>query len=161
MVRIAFLRERARRGATVIKLKTVYGNYVRQKIQADRTYQLSAPDGTGSENVEVDSVTNQDVTLKSALTLNHGTGHGIVRSVSGLSGNPIYVTEGSKTETQIKQTMGHELGHSLLNLDDLRANNNLMHYSAGRADTQMRFKEEPSNNNPGTNENQWQTVPRS
>ncbi len=159
LVRMAYLQTAAARGANSITLKPVYGGYVAEKMRVGGTFNLCDAKGENGEEIEVSSVAGTTITLASALTRNHGTTHGILREILGLSGNPIFVAEAGLTERVIRETYGHELGHSIMGWLDLSAIKNLMYHSAGNTDTEIRYKPQAREFDAGS-ENQWQTVRR-
>ncbi len=153
---IFYLKTAAAVGDTTIHLKTSYTSYMRYIITGN-SYKLGT--GANEETITVASKSGTNVTISSGLTHAHTTSEGLIWPLSGLSGNPIYVAEQSKTEAKVRQTMGHECGHALMNWLDVNSSNNLMHYSIGRTDTKIRYKELPKKYESG-NENQWQKVSR-
>lgn len=153
---IFYLRTAASIGDTSINLKNQYSGHMRYIVAGD-SYDLGA--GATLENITVASKSGTTVRLSSALTKDHPTTDGLIWPLSGLSGNPIYVAEQNKTEAKERETMGHENGHSQLRWLDLEDSDNLMHYSIGRSDTNIRFKEQPKKYETG-NENQWQKITR-
>lgn len=153
---IYYLQTAGRVGDTKVKLKSAYSGYMKY-IGVGETYNLGS--GAGREAITVKSKTGTEVELESALTKAHPTTDGLLWPLSGLSGNPIWVAEQTKTLEKERQTIGHENGHSLLKWLDLDAVKNLMHFSSGRTDTQIRYKALPKKYEAGT-EIQWDQVPR-
>ena len=78
---------------------------------------------------------------------------------AGWSGNPVVLAEGDANEDELKWTLGHELGHSILCYKDLNDTTNVMHFQQGHADHRQRYKPKPLYYKTGE-ENQWETVPR-
>lgn len=152
-----FLKTAAAIDDTTITLKDSYADYMRYIVDGN-SYPLGV--GATAENITVQSKSGTTVTLAAPLTKAHTTSDGIEWPLSGLSGNPIYVAEQTKTEDKERQTMGHECGHSQLTWKDVESSTCLMHYSSGRTDTKVRFKEFPRKYDAG-NESLWEKVPRS
>lgn len=161
---IYYLRQAASAGDNSINLKTAYSNiqggqergYMKY-IVVGNTYTLGT--GESAERITVRSRNGATVNLEDELENDHGTDQGIMWPLSGLSGNPIWVMEGTKTEEKVRETMAHECGHSLFNWLDVDSSTSLMHFSSGRTDTFLRFKELPKKYEGG-NENQWDVVTR-
>lgn len=153
---IYFLSKEAKKGDTEIELKGTYASYMKFIVDKN-SYTLGA--GKTAEAITVDSKAGTVVKLKAALANDHPVTDGLMWPLSGLSGNPIYVAEQSKTESKERETCGHEVGHSLLKWKDLTAAKNLMHYSIGRMGTEIRFEELPRKYDAGK-ENQWNTAKR-
>lgn len=141
---------------TTITLKDAYSGYMKF-IGVGNTYDLGA--GAGKESIKVKSIAGQVITLDTKLTKAHPVTDGLIWPLSGLSGNPIFVAEQTKTESKQRETMGHENGHSQLDWLDLEASNDLMHYSSGRTDTKVRYKELPRKYDAGK-EIQWDKIAR-
>lgn len=128
-----------------------------QYVVGGDTYTLGA--GTNAETIQVDSKAGSTLTLHAALTKDHPVTEGLIWPLSGLSGNPIFVAEQTKTEDKERQTIGHENGHSLMKWLDLVSPKNLMHFSISRTDTEIRYMEQPLKYAAGT-ENQWEKLSR-
>jgi hypothetical protein len=153
---IYYLKTAASKDATTITLKDSYSDYMKFIVAGD-SYTLGA--GASAETIQVRRVRGQTVTLQSPLTNDHPVTEGLIWPLSGLSGDPIFVAEQTKTEDKERQTIGHENGHSLMEWLDLEASKNLMHYSISRTDTEVRFKGLPRKYDSG-DENQWDTLSR-
>jgi hypothetical protein len=153
---IYFLKTAAAAGTDTIALKDAYSGSMKF-IGVNNEYELGT--GANAETIKVKTKAGITITLHANLTKAHPTTEGLMFPLSGLSGNPIYVAEGSKTEEQVRRTIGHEVGHSLLAYKDVDSGTCLMHFSAGRTDTRLRRKELPRKYDAG-NEDQWQTVAR-
>jgi hypothetical protein len=161
---IYFLREAASAGDESINLKTSYSTIrggsergYMKFIVVGNSYTLGT--GDSAEEITVSGRNGATVNLSGPLSNDHGTDEGIMWPLSGLSGNPIWVKEGSKTEDKVRQTIAHECGHSIFNWRDVDSSTSLMHYSSGRTDTLLRFKDQPKKYEEG-DENQWDTVSR-
>jgi hypothetical protein len=122
------------------------------------------PVGSGAtrENVTVQAVdtTTKVVTLTAPLTKNHAIGDALEWPLSGLSGNPILVQEAGKNMGMLQRTIGHEVGHSALKLRDIVQATNLMHFSAARTDTRLRYLKLTLKYSAG-DEEQWEKCDRS
>lgn len=153
---IYFLKTAAAIDDTSITLKDAYSGYMKF-IGVGNTYTLGS--GATAESIKVKSKTGTTIELDVKLTKAHPTTDGLIWPLSGLSGNPIFVAEQTKTESKERETIGHENGHSLLAWLDLEASDDLMHYSSGRTDTKVRYKELPRKYDAG-NEVQWDKVVR-
>ncbi|MBD3179359.1 MAG: hypothetical protein GF417_06995 [Candidatus Latescibacteria bacterium] len=161
---IYFLREAASAGDESINLKNSYSNvrggsergYMKFLVVGN-SYTLGT--GDSAEEITVNGRNGATVNLSGPLSNDHGTDEGIMWPLSGLSGNPIWVKEGSKTEDKVRQTIAHECGHSIFSWRDVDSSTSLMHYSSGRTDTLLRFKDQPKKYEEG-DENQWDTVSR-
>jgi len=161
---IYYLGRAASSGDESINLKTAYSNvsggveqgYMKFIVVGD-TYTLGT--GDGAERITISARNGATLELSSALTKDHGTDEGIMWPLAGLSGDPIWIREGSNSEEEICQTIGHECGHSLFNWKDVDAPVSLMHFSTSNTDTLLRFKELPKKYEGG-NENQWDVVTR-
>ena len=151
-----YLKTAASAGDLTIELKDSYASYMKY-IVVGNSYTLGS--GGTAENITVASKSGTTVTLSAALANAHPTTDALYWPLSGLSGNPIYVQEGTKTLAKIRQTIGHECGHSLMRWLDLDESVNLMHFSSGRTDTEIRYKEKPKKYEAG-NESQWQKITR-
>lgn len=156
IVWIYLLQTAASAGDTTITLRSSYARSMRFIVDGN-TYSIGV--GDGAEPITIASKSGTTVTLDSALERDHPLGEGLMRPISGLSGNPIIVAEQGKTLAKERETVGHECGHSLMNWRDVDSSDNLMHYSSGRSDTRLRFKELPKRYHSG-NENQWNKVRR-
>jgi hypothetical protein len=154
---IYYLSSAASKDDTTITLKASYSDYMKF-IHDGNTYKLGA--AATEETIKVKSISGTTITLDSKLTKDHPATDGLIFGLNGLSGNPIYIGEAGKTEEQIRQVIGHECGHSQLNLLDLTPTGFLMHNSTQtRTDTKIRYKEQALHHDPG-NENQWEKVNR-
>lgn len=154
---IYFLAVAASIGDTRITLKSAYAANFMRFIVVGNSYDIGV--GSNKETITVLSKTGSRVAITSTLTKNHPLTEGLMWPLSGLSGSPIWVQEGNKTVDKIKQTIAHECGHSLFNWKDVNAPTSLMHFSSGRTDTKLRYKDQPKKYNAG-NENQWNKVNR-
>ncbi|MDA8121794.1 MAG: hypothetical protein M0Z38_04415 [Deltaproteobacteria bacterium] len=152
MVSLYYLASAAARGATTITINT-----------ADHFYTAgdTTPLGTGGkrENVTIQSFVGATLTLAAPLQHAHSRRAPIEFPAAGWSGNPVVIVEGTTSEDEIKWTIGHELGHSVLSLVDVTHDQSIMHFMQGAADTRLRYKPLPKHYDPGT-ENQWETIPR-
>jgi len=153
---IYYLKTAASKDDTTITLKDSYADYMQYVVVGD-TYTLGA--GTNAETIQVDRKVGSTLTLHAALTKDHPVTEGLIWPLSGLSGNPIFVAEQTKTEDKERQTIGHENGHSLMKWLDLVSPKNLMHFSISRTDTEIRYMEQPLKYAAGT-ENQWEKLSR-
>ena len=154
---IFFLKTAAAAGADRITLKDAYAADYMDFIVVDDEYELGA--GANAETIKVKSKAGTTVRLYANLTKAHPTTEGLMWPLSGLSGNPIYVAEANKTVEKVRRTIGHEVGHSMLDYKDVDSGTCLMHFSAGRTDTKLRRKELPRKYDAG-DEDQWQTPSR-
>ena len=152
MVSVYFLASAAARGDNTITINTAGHFYV----NGDTT-----PLGTGGrrENVTIQSFAGATLTLAAPLAHSHVRGAPIEFPAAGWSGNPVVIIEGAASDTELKWTIGHELGHSVLSLVDVTHTNSIMHYMQGAADNRLRCKPLPKHYDPGT-EVQWETIPR-
>lgn len=152
MVSVYYLASAAARGDTTITINTADHFYT----NGDTT-----PLGTGSkrENVTIQSFVGATLTLAAPLAHAHARRAPIEFPAAGWSGNPVVIIEGTASDTELKWTIGHELGHSVLELVDVTHTNSIMHYMQGAADTRLRCKPLPKHYDPGT-EVQWETIPR-
>jgi hypothetical protein len=117
--------------------------------------------GATREDITVLSKAGRVITLAAPLAHLHTTAEALQWPLSGLSGNPIWVQESGKDVPMLRRTIGHEVGHSALVLLDVVQDTNLMHFSAGRIDTKLRWKALPRKYNPpGGTEAQWDTCNR-
>jgi hypothetical protein len=153
---IYYLKTAAAKDDTTITLKDSYSGYMKF-ILVGWSYTVGA--GASAETVQVKSIAGGTITLQSKLTNDHPVTDGLIFPLSGLSGNPILVAEQGKSEAGVRQTIGHEDGHSLMNWLDLESPKNLMHYAAGDTRTEIRYKSQPKKYDSG-NENQWDAVSR-
>jgi hypothetical protein len=153
---IYYLKSAAKKGDTSITLKDSVSGYMKF-IGAGSSYTVGS--GTTAETIKVKSKLGTTIRLESKLTRNHPVTDGLMWPLSGLSGNPIFIAEQSKTEAKERETIGHESGHSLLDWLDLNSLSNLMHYSISRSDTKIRFKGQPNKYDSGA-ENQWDKMSR-
>lgn len=152
MVSVYYLASAAARGATTITINTAGHFYVNGD---------TAPLGTGGrrENVTIQSFVGATLTLAAPLTHSHVRGAPMEFPAAGWSGNPVVIIEGAASDTELKWTIGHELGHSVLSLVDVTHANSIMHYMQGAADHRLRCKPLPKHYDPGT-EVQWEKIPR-
>jgi hypothetical protein len=153
---VFYLDAAAKAKDTTISVKSSYSGYMKFLLAGTRCT-LGA--GATAETVKVRRTSGTTVTLDAALSNDHPAGDGLLYELSGLSGNPLWVAESGKTEAKIRETIGHELGHSLLDWLDLEASQNLMHFSSGRTGTELRLKPLPQKYQSGT-ESQWDKVSR-
>ncbi|HEY3841511.1 MAG TPA: hypothetical protein VGL72_33305 [Bryobacteraceae bacterium] len=121
----------------------------------------SYPLGTGStrENIQIKTRTGSTVTLNSGLSNAHAAGETIEFPAAGWGGNPIVIVENDNSLEILQWTFGHELGHAVLTLSDVDANDSIMNYAQGPADHRLRYKPLPLKYSSGT-ENQWEKIPR-
>lgn len=133
------------------------GNGTMKFITADSTYDIGS--GATLESITVASVAGNVVTIKSPLTKNHTTADALKWPLSGLSGNPIWVQESGKNAAMVRRTIAHEVGHSALVYVDVDDPTNMMHFSASRTDTRLRYLKRVKKYDPGE-ENQWDVCKR-
>ncbi|MBX3471817.1 MAG: type VI secretion system amidase effector protein Tae4 [Planctomycetes bacterium] len=150
------LREDAPAGATVLKLKASYARSMRFIVDGN-TYTVGS--GADAERVTVQSKSGTDVTLAAPLEREKTTSDGLLWPLNGLSGDPFYVKERGNTVVRNRRTLGHENGHEQMAYADVVNDRLLMHFSADRVDTRIRFKPQPKKYAEGE-ENQWDRVPR-
>lgn len=152
MVSVYFLSAAAAAGDSTITINTASHFYVNND---------SAPLGTGAtrENITIQSFAGATLTLAAPLASAHAVGEPLEFPAAGWSGNPVVIIEGSASETELKWTIGHELGHSALSLVDVTHTNSVMHFQQGAADHRLRYKPLPKHYSAG-DENQWETIPR-
>ena len=154
MVSVYFLASAAAKDATTITINTADHFYTNGDTVALGT-------GGKREDVTIQSCArgNATLTLASPLAHAHSRRAPIEFPAAGWSGNPVVIVEGTASDTELKWTIGHELGHSALELVDVTHTNSIMHYMQGAADTRLRCKPLPKHYDPGT-EVQWETIPR-
>jgi len=154
MVSVYYLASAAARGDTTITINTADHFYTNGNTVALGT-------GGRRENVTIQSCArgNATLTLAAPLAHPHSRRAPIEFPAAGWSGNPVVIIEGAASDTELKWTIGHELGHSVLELVDVNHTNSVMHYMQGAADNRLRCKPLPKYYDPGT-EVQWETIPR-
>jgi len=154
MVSQYYLASAAAKDATTITINTADHFYTNGDTVALGT-------GGKREDVTIQSCArgNATLTLASPLAHAHSRRAPIEFPAAGWSGNPVVIVEGTASDTELKWTIGHELGHSALELVDVTHTNSIMHYMQGAADTRLRCKPLPKHYDPGT-EVQWETIPR-
>ncbi|HEY5996709.1 MAG TPA: hypothetical protein VIU29_06785 [Candidatus Deferrimicrobiaceae bacterium] len=152
MVSVYYLASAAARGANSITINTAGHFY---------TVGDTVPLGSGArrEDVTIQGIAGATLTLAAPLANPHSRHAPIEFPAAGWSGNPVVIVEGTTSEDEIKWTIGHELGHSVLSLVDVTHDKSIMHYMQGAADTRLRCMDLPKHYDPGT-ENQWDTIPR-
>ncbi|MFN2548100.1 MAG: contractile injection system protein, VgrG/Pvc8 family [Myxococcales bacterium] len=138
-----------------VTLKDSYSGTM-QYVLPDRNITLGA--GATAETLKIKTVTGTRVTFYSKLTKAHPVTDGMVYELSGLSGNPLWVAETGKTEALVRQTIGHELGHSLSGWADLNEPTNLMYLQS--ADVHRLNLKPLTKTYGGGDEAQWDIVPR-
>jgi hypothetical protein len=168
--------------AIVKKLKSYY--YLRQavgigattlNVRGGNVFDYSSfpnvPLGIGAdqENVTVNSVSGDTITLASGVTKPHGVGAPIEFIAAGWASDPIIITEehavnGSLlAQNLILWSIPHEAGHRKLGdpegLADVNDQTNLMHHQQSWTDYRLRYCPRTKNYVPGT-ENQWERIPR-
>jgi len=153
MVSVYYLAAAAARGDTTITINTADHFYV----NGDTT-----PLGTGGrrENVTIQSFAGATLTLAAPLAHSHVRRTPIEFPAAGWSGNPVVVIEGNASETELKWTIGHELGHTVLDLNDVTHTDSIMHFEQGAADHRLRYLQLPIHYPPGGMESQWEKINR-
>ncbi len=138
--------------ASIGDLTIEIGNGTMRFLVDGGSYPLGS--GANRERITVQSKVGRTVTLASPLTKDHTTAEFLQWPLSGLSGDPIWVQEKGKDVDMVRRTIAHEVGHSALRYTDVTDLTNMMHFSASRTDTRLRYLELPKKYTGG-NEKQW------
>lgn len=152
MVSVYLLAAAAPKGATTLTI-----NSSSSFLTSGQTYPLGT--GTTRESINVTAVSNATVTIAAGLSNAHSIGETIEFPAAGWGGDPVVIVEGSSSDSILKWTFGHELGHAVLILADVGATESIMNFSQGWTDHRLRFKPLPKKYYAGT-ENQWETIAR-
>jgi hypothetical protein len=156
MVSVYFLASAAARGDTTITINTAdhfYTNNFRP---------VALGTGRRREDVTIQSCArgNATLTLAAPLLHPHSRRAPIEFPAAGWGSDPVLVIEGDASETELKWTIGHELGHTVLDLLDVNHTDSIMHYMQGAADNRLRYLPLPVHYPPGGVENQWEKINR-
>ncbi len=155
MISVYYLAAAAAKDATSLTITAASdSNY----LTVGRSYALGT--GATQENVQIKTQTGSTVTLNSGLLHDHAAGEQLEFPAAGWGGNPVVIIEGSSSLNILQWTFGHELGHQVLGLADVDANDSIMNYAQGPADHRLRYKPLPRKYKPFGTENQWETIPR-
>lgn len=114
--------------------------------------------GANEESVSIKSMNGNEATLQANLTKAHAVGDVLVGQFgAGVGADPQIVEDGADVQT----TLLHETLHrsDVGNLLDVDSANNIMNYSTGTGQTELRFKPLPKKYQAGT-ECQWEKIPR-
>src|SRR3990172_4369616 len=134
MVSVYFLASAAAKDATTITINTADHFYTNGDTVALGT-------GGRREDVTIQSCAkgNATLTLAAPLAHPHSRHAPIGFPAAGWSGNPVVIIEGAASDTELKWTIGHELGHSALELRDVTHTDSIMHFQQGAADHRLRY----------------------
>lgn len=156
-------------GDTTVTFSAHYSDHDLGKIEFNTDYVLGTV--AGSESVRFSSRAGNVFTLVTPLTDPHPEGDGLIFPIEGISlgdgKNAIVQEPNPPDHVNLYWTIGHEIGHALLNLRDLNAPTNLMNHEALWADHRLRYKNEPlhtpikqQDGSIITMQSQWQAIPR-
>jgi hypothetical protein len=152
MVSVYFLASAAAKDATTITINSANHFFVNGD---------TAPLGTGAkrENVTIQSFVGATLTLAAPLQHAHSRNAPIEFPAAGWGSDPVLVIEGAASDTELKWTIGHELGHTVLVLLDVTHTDSIMHFQQGGTDTRLRIMPLPKHYVAGT-ESQWELITR-
>jgi hypothetical protein len=159
MVSVYFLASAAARGATTITINTADHFYTNGDTVALGT-------GGRREAVTIQSCARGNATLTLAAPLGnpHSRHAPIEFPAAGWGSDPVLVIEGAASDTELKWTIGHELGHTVLKLRDVTHTDSIMHFQQGAADHRLRYLPlpgtYPQENEVNPVQSQWETIPR-
>jgi len=152
-----YLREDAKIGATVVKIKNYGEGYL--GYIGKNEYKIEDTDGNSItiKVKEIDPKTG-NITLENALTVDPTVAKkaALIWPLGGLGGNPVWVSDVG-TEDDFANYCAHELGHRLVGWSDVCEVDNVMY---GGPSTGSRIRHRPIMNYYKTSENstQWLTM---
>lgn len=155
-----YLDANALSGATTMTIKN-YGSHYLGFIGRGKRYKLGSNAHSQTVTISTIDTSTGVVTFTPALTaaLNTADKAALIWPLGGLSGNPAWLQD-TTSDQELKECVGHELGHELGGFLDICEKANLMWSSADCQKPRLRHRELERYYPGSGGDKQWTTIPR-